>query len=145
MASAAKQLESIEMGGVPSDGVMNVWPGVEPLLRRVVTPDTGQTLQSVLTSLLMAKMQLWVIGNFQGVVITEIQDRPAERVLFTLYLAGEDMKAWLDDWCDLQDEYARHNGCAAVEFNGRKGWNKIGESRPEWKSIRTVFRREFSE
>lgn len=145
MSNAAKQLEPIEMGGVPSDGVMNVWPGVEPLLQRVVTPDTGQTMQSVLTSLLMAKMQLWVIGNFQGVVVTEIQDRPSERILFTLYLAGENMKEWLDDWCDLQDEYARHNGCAAVEFNGRKGWNKIGESRPEWKSIRTVFRREFSE
>lgn len=142
MNATAEQL-NIQMGGVPSTDVMKVWPAVEPMLQRVVTRETGHTLQSVLTALQMARMQLWIIGNYQGAVVTEIQDRPAERVLFTLYLVGEDMKAWIDEWCDLQDQYAQHNGCAAVEFNGRKGWNKIGESRPEWKSIRTVFRREF--
>jgi hypothetical protein len=140
--AVAEQLAP-EMGGIPSTKVADVWLAVEPLLKRVVLPNTGHTLQSVMTALLLAKMQLWVIGSFKGVVVTEIQDRPAERVLFTLFIAGSDMREWLDDWCDLQDEYARHNGCAAVEFNGRKGWNKIGETRPEWKPIRTVFRREF--
>lgn len=143
MTNAATQPDALQMGGVPSTDVIRVWPAVEPMLARVVLPETGHTLQSVLTALQMAKMQLWVIGDFQGVVVTEIQDRPAQRVLFTPFLAGENMSEWLDEWCELQDAYAQHNGCAAVEFNGRKGWNKIGEKRPEWKAIRTVFRREF--
>lgn len=145
MNDAAEQLDRIEMGGIPPTDVMRVWPCVEKLLARVVTRETGHTLQSVLTALQMARMQLWVIGQFQGVVVTEVQERPAEKVLFTLFLAGDNMKEWLDDWCELQDDFAQANGCAAVEFNGRKGWNKIGESRPEWRSIRTVFRREFSD
>lgn len=143
MTNLAEKLPELLIGGVPSDLVMKVWPGVEPVLARVIKPDTGYTMQSVLNSLQLAKMQLWVIGNFQGVVITQIEDRPSQRILYTLFLAGNDMSEWIDEWCEVQDEYARHNGCAAVEFNGRKGWNKIGESKPEWKAIRTVFRREL--
>jgi hypothetical protein len=90
-------------------------------------------------------MQLWVVNDFQGVIVTQIEDRPAQRILYTLFLAGDNMSEWIDGWCEIQDEYARHNGCAAVEFNGRKGWNKIGESKPEWKAIRTVFRRELNQ
>ena len=132
MSATAQQIRT-QMTGIPSAEVMRVWHQVEPLLKRVVTRETGHTLDSVLTALQKAEMQLWVIGPFQGVVITEIQNRPAERILFTLYLAGDHMQEWIDDWCTLQDEYALHNKCTAVEFNGRKGWNKIGEKRPEWK------------
>jgi hypothetical protein len=142
MNATAEQLD-LPIGGIPSDQIMQVWPGVEPVLARVVKPETGYTLQSVLTALQLAKMQLWVIGNFQGVVVTQIEDRPAQRILYTLFLAGDNMSEWIDEWCEVQDTYARHNGCAAVEFNGRKGWNKIGEAKPEWKAIRTVFRREL--
>lgn len=143
MNNAAKQLETLNMGGIPSTDVIKIWPAVEPILQRVVKRETGHSMQSVLSALLMAKMQLWVIGDFKGVVVTEIQNRPVERVLFTLFLAGQDMKEWIDDWCEYQIEYAKYNGCTAVEFNGRKGWNKIGETRPDWKSIRTVFRQEI--
>lgn len=143
MTNAAQQLETTPIGGVPSTDVMKVWPAVEGHLKRVVTRESGHTLQSVLTALQMAHMQMWIIGDFQGVVVTEMQNRPAERVLFTQFLVGHNMKEWIDDLHDLLEAYARHNGCGALEFNGRKGWNKLGESRPEWKAIRTVFRQEF--
>jgi hypothetical protein len=142
--NATAEKMTLRIGGVPSNMIMDMWPGAEPLLARVVKPDTGYTLQSVLNSLQLAKMQLWVVNDFQGVIVTQIEDRPAQRILYTLFLAGDNMSEWIDGWCEVQDEYARHNGCAAVEFNGRKGWNKIGESKPEWKAIRTVFRRELN-
>jgi hypothetical protein len=142
--NATAEKMTLRIGGVPSNMIMDMWPGAEPLLARVVKPDTGYTLQSVLNSLQLAKMQLWVVNDFQGVIVTQIEDRPAQRILYTLFLAGDNMSEWIDEWCEIQDEYARHNGCAAVEFNGRKGWNKIGESKPEWKAIRTVFRRELN-
>lgn len=145
MTNAAQKPLEIQIGGIPSDQIMSVWPGVEPVLARVIKPDTGYTMQSVLTALQLANMQLWVIGNFQGVVVTQIENRPAQRILYTLFLAGDNMAEWIDEWCEVQDAYARHNGCAAVEFNGRKGWNKIGEAKPEWKAIRTVFRRELEQ
>jgi hypothetical protein len=140
--NTAEQL-GIQIGGIPSDQIMRVWHGVEPVLARVIKPDTGYTMQSVLTSLQLTKMQLWIIGNFQGVVVTQIEDRPAQRVLFTLFLAGDSMSEWMDELNVTLEQYARHEGCVAIEFNGRKGWNKIGEAKSEWKPIRTVFRREL--
>jgi hypothetical protein len=141
--AAEKMNDGIPIGGVPSEHIMVVWDKVEPLLARVVKPETGHTLDSVRADLFMSKSQLWVVGDFQGVIITTIEERPAHRVLFTTFLAGDHMDDWLSDWIDIQDQYAQHNGCVAVEFAGRKGWNKIGEKRPEWKPIRTIFRREF--
>lgn len=141
--AAEQQSQRTHIAGIPSVSVMEIWRSVEPILSRVVTKETGETLGSVLTALQTAKKQLWIVGTFQGAVITEIQDRPSERVLFVVFIAGDDMKSWMDDLAALLDEYAQANDCAAIEFNGRRGWNKIGESRPEWRAIRTVFRREF--
>lgn len=143
MNATAEQI-GIQIGGVPAADIMKVWPGIERLLKRVVKPDTGYTIESVLTALQLAKMQLWVIGDFQGIVVTQIEDRPAQRVLFTLFIAGDNMAEWIDNCGEVLADYARGNDCAAIEFSGRKGWNKIGESKPEWKAVRTVFRRELN-
>lgn len=143
MTNAAEKLDGLPIGGVPIEHVMTVWDRVEPILARVVKPETGQSLDSVRSQLLTGNAQLWVIGDFQGVVVTTIEDRPTQRVLFTPFLAGDNMAEWLDDWIEMQDSYAQYNDCAAVEFSGRKGWGKIAETRPEWKATRTIFRREF--
>lgn len=143
MGNTAEKLPEIPIGGVPSDHIMTVWERIEPMLKRVVHIDTGQTLDSVRMELLTARAQLWVIGDFQGLAITSIEDRPSQRVLFTPFLVGEKMSEWLDEWIEVQDNYARYNQCVAVEFSGRKGWNKIGEKKPEWKPVRTIFRREL--
>ena len=47
------------------------------------------------------------------------------------------------DWVHMQEEYGRANECVAIEFNGRKGWNKIGERFPEYKSKLIIFRKEL--
>ena len=132
-----------QIGGVAPEHLMPIWAKIEPILARVVKPETGHSLDSVRMSLLSSHAQLWVVNDFQGVIVTTIEDRPTQRVLFTPFLAGDNMDEWLDDWIEVQDQYAQFHGCAAVEFSGRRGWNKIGESRPEWKPIRTIFRREF--
>ena len=141
--NTAEQRDFVPIGGVLPEHVMLVWDKVEPMLARVVRPETGQSLDSVRSQLLSSHAQLWVVGDFQGVVITTIEDRPTQRVLFTPFLVGNNMAEWLDDWIAMQDEYARFHKCEAIEFSGRKGWGKFAETRPEWKPIRTIFRREF--
>lgn len=143
MNATAKQIEmpDNQIGGVPSGLVMTVWPTVEPILKRVVLPESGHSMQSVLTELQLAKMQLWIIGEFQGVAVTSINILPLHNVLWAQFLAGDHMDDWLDDLIEMLEAYARHNNCASVEFSGRKGWNKIGEKHREYRPIRTVFRR----
>lgn len=137
--------ENIEtaIGGVPPEHIMTVWERIEPMLERVVKPDTGHTLDSVRCALLMGDMQLWVIDDFVGVVLTSIENRPSERILFVPFMVGDNMKYWLDDWIEMQEAFGRDKGCTALEFHGRKGWNKVREHHPGYKPIRTVFRREL--
>ena len=87
----AEELMDIPVGGVPSDKVMLVWDRVEPILARVVKPETGHSLDSVLSALQMAQMQLWVVGDFQGVVVTSVEQRPVQRVLFINFLCFENV------------------------------------------------------
>lgn len=143
MTDAAEKIEGIPIGGVLSNQIMLVWDRVEPMLARIVRPETGYTLDTILTDLQLAKLQLWVIGDFQGVVITSVENRPAQRVLFINYIVGHHMDEWLDDWIEIQETYAKANQCHAIEFSGRRGWKKALQRWPEYKTSHTVYRREL--
>ncbi len=132
------------IGGVESHRIMQIWDRVEPLFARVVRPETGWSLNSLLTGLQMGLLQLWVIGDFEGVVATQIQERPEHKVLWVQFIAGENMVDWLDDWITVQEAFAREHGCVAVEFSGRKGWHKVSERLGnDYKPILTTFRRDL--
>ena len=147
VANAEELFEQLStpIGGVPPEMIMSVWDKAEPLLRRCVRPETGYTLETLLTALQFGKIQLWVIGDFQGVVCTQIKvnDPPVPPILWVQFLAGDHMDEWLDDWREVMEAFALANGCNAVEFAGRKGWNKIQERHPEYKATWTIFRREL--
>ena len=145
VAAAEKVFDEIgtPIGGVPSHAVMAVWSKIEPMLKRVVRPQTGFDLLSVLNQLQLGYWQLWVVGDFEGVIVTNLDIRPKERVLWVRFMAGDNMNDWLDDWIVVQENYARHNGCTAIEFSGRKAWNRIHEQHREYKPILTTFRREL--
>ena len=148
MSAAAENIfDEIEakIGGVPAHAIMLVWERVEPLLQRVVKPETGYSLDSVLTALQLSAMQLWIVNDFQAAIVTSIQERPLHRVLWVQFLAGDSMDEWLSDWIAVQEEYAKHNGCAAIEFQGRRGWNKVHEKHRDYKPMLTIFRKELSE
>ena len=125
---------------------MLVWDRVEPLLRRVLKPVTGVTPDAVLTELQLAKMQLWVIGDFEAVAVTSVNVRPLHKVLWVQYVAGDNMKHWLDDFIRVLESFAEHNECVAVEFSGRQGWLRhLARDHPEFKPVLTTMRRELTD
>lgn len=143
MSVAALQLAT-PIGGVPAEHVLEVWPRVEPILKRVVKPQTGYNLDHVLTELQLRRWQLWVVGNFLAAVVTSIQVRPLHKVLWVHFIAGRDMDKWLDDWIAVQEAYAKANGCAAIEFAGRFGWEKIARAKKNgYRAILTTLRKEL--
>ena len=129
MALSAEDLTTTPIGGVPAEHVLTVWGKIEPILKRVVTPETGFDLAHVLAQLHDGMWQLWVVGNFDAVIITSIEIRPLHKVLWVHYCAGDDLEDWLDDWLHLQDEFARAHNCASIEFMGRVGWSRVLASR----------------
>ena len=131
------------IGGVPSAHIMQVWDRVEPLLSRCVRDNSGYSIMDLLTELQFGRMQLWIIGDFQGAIVTQIKTPPTGAVLWVQYMAGDHMNEWLDDWIAAQEAFARDQGCVAIEFAGRKGWNRIERQHPEYKATWTIFRREL--
>jgi len=128
---------------VPPDEVAEVWAQVGPMIARAILTRSGYTLNAVLRELLAGRTQLWVIGDFDGAVVTMVQNRPAQRVLWVLFMAGDGMDEWLDDWLQVQEKYALYAQCKAIEFSGRKGWHKVAASRARYKPIMTLFRMEI--
>ena len=131
------------VGLVPVDKVPGVWRRIEPILARAVKPVTGQSTDSVLLEVLKGRFQLWVVGDLRGVVITQVQSRPTQRVVWIQFLAGDAMSEWLSDWIGVLEKYAVSLQCTAIEFNGRKGWHKISADYPEYKPIMTLFRKDL--
>lgn len=67
-------------------------------------------------------MQLWRVP--EACAVTTVQTFPRAKVCMILLCGGENMKAWIhhvDDICD----WARKQGCDAVEIPGRRGWKRV--------------------
>lgn len=131
------------IGGVPPDMIMTVWDRCVPLLRRVVKPHTGHSLDTVLTALQMAQMQLWIVNDFQAVCVTQVQDRPLGPVMWGQFIAGDNVKEWIDDWETVIAEFGRAHKCVAVEFSGRPGWKAFQDKFKRYKPQLVTYRRDL--
>jgi hypothetical protein len=131
------------IGGVQPNQLLAVWNKVDPLLKRVVTPQTGYTTEHVLAQLQLANWQLWVIGDFQGVVVTHIERRPLFSVLWVRFLAGSNVDEWLDDLAAVTEAFARHHGCRRIEFAGRHGWRKFRGRFRDYEPIYQTYSKEL--
>ena len=141
MSNAVKKPDALQVYAVPPEYLIIAWPDTERILQRVVKPDTGYALNDVLNELQLGTMQLWVIGDFKGVVVTTVNVKPLHKVLWVQFLAGDHMDDWLDEWIQTQEAYAKHNDCVAIEFNGRKGWSKMQKHHSDYKPVTTIYRR----
>lgn len=104
----------------------------------------GYTVEKILEPVLEMNAELWVVGQFDGVVVTQIIQRPLERILWVDWLAGENAKDWLPEWEEVQRNFAQKAGCTAVEFSGRLGWKKYQDV-ADFKPIATLYRQELSD
>jgi len=118
-----------------------VWDWVEPLLSKVANKG-GFTSDSILTDVQMGQAQLWSAEGL-AVLVTRIVQRPMEKVLWVEWLSGERMDEWLDKWEEVQNEFAKANGCTAVEFQGRKGWHKLNKAYEDYRPLATIFRKDL--
>ncbi len=144
-AEAEKVFDELDnhIGGVPPDMVMRVWERCVPLLRRVVKPETGYDLDSLLLSIQLARTQLWIVNDFQAVCVTEIHDRPLGSVMWGQFIAGDDVEQWIDDWETVISEFGKAKGCVAVEFSGRPGWKKFRDRFRDYKPYLVTYRKEI--
>jgi len=97
----------------------------------------GTRIDYIFERIASARSQLWMSED--GVIITEISQRASERVLWVDWLISGSFDPHKAD--ELLTSFAAKKGCSAIEFKGRRGWQKYEKGFEEYKPIATIYRR----
>ena len=112
---------------VPSRQVGDVWPDVLELVEQALAHGGGRYApEDFFEALLRREMQLWTVrtgDRLIGLAITELRNYPRQRRCRYLLLAGDGFEHWQHLQRDIEN-WARANGCTAMEMCGRRGWER---------------------
>ena len=125
--------------------VTSVWPLVAPDLSKAIKRADGvMTEETVFKALLTRDMQLWTAwdeqGELEAAAVTQIVCYPGKTVCAIPLIGGKKR----DDWLVFQpqfEEWARANGCDALEGYARPGWLRVLSD--DWRHCWTVIRRDL--
>jgi hypothetical protein len=111
--------------GIAAGKARQVWPLVEPLLRRATARTRGRvSTAALLERIESGAMQLWIRVPVSAACLTEVIDYPHARWCRVVFLAGEDL-AMCRSGIGLIEAWAGAQGCAGVEIEGRAGWQRV--------------------
>lgn len=114
------------VNGVPSalfDTVAErVWPFLENFARRDVD---GITAEEIANDIRNADSQLWIVGDFQAVLVTRVT-RDAVRLMMC---AGVRRHEWQDAVDKEMREWARALGKKRIVALARPGWSAFGRDK----------------
>ena len=114
--------------GVRADEIMAFWSEIAPLIEKL-TARTGGRFRAVdLAKAVIARdIQLWAAlddGHVSAIATTEIINYPQRRIGRFLATSGEDIERWIGHVGAIE-EWARQNGCTAMEAVARKGLERV--------------------
>lgn len=128
---------------VAPGSILTEWGNIEPLLFRVIDRvDSGHTPEDILTQLQTGQLQLWKIGDWQAMAVTQVVNLPQMLTLSVYMAAGADADRWMSTLCDTLVDWARQLGCKYLEFYGRPGWQRKA-AHLGFNQTYTVMRREI--
>lgn len=114
--------------GIPSHQLCDIWDRVEPFIVSACARSNGKYLPADVAKALLARdMQLWTSINgetVEAILVTQIVNYPRKRVCQLLIATGEDAEHWTP-FIEQIEEWAKEQGCQAVEPVPRPGWERI--------------------
>ena len=133
------------ISGVPREKITEtVVARLAPVLESALAERHDNTMESIVLDLFRGETQLWVVNDFQAVIITRIIQRPKYPVLSIDWLAGSGLKDWAGDWSEMQTAFAKAHGCAKVEFaTSRKCERIVGALGPGFKPEYVIYRQDL--
>lgn len=140
------------MIGIPPGGdhLERAWPKVASILERAVAAGSGElTLGDLRRRIEGRRAQLWAWlderGELLGCVVTKIDAYERQKVCRVwLGAVAEGREGHRDDWLlglDTIECWAVHEGCAAIEVEGRPGWQKALNQ--DYRLKRVILRKEL--
>lgn len=128
--------------------VSEYWHLIKGGLQAAIDHGQGETtLLEYLKRALNYQAQFWVFlddaDNVVGTGITQFIDYTTHRTLHIVACAGIDWDSWAEGYY-VVEEFAKKNGCKAVEQWGRPGWSKILPKKiPGFETVYHVMRKEI--
>jgi len=104
------------------------WPRVVPLLQKLIDrlPRTGMTIEALARDIQTGRKRVWIWNDFEAILLTTIAQQQNGRLYCSLsWAAGAGFLDCGDDLLPPIEEYAKTQGCFAVEIMGRKGWERL--------------------
>jgi len=111
---------------VPKEHIANVWQAISPSLDKAINRTHGRFHNvDILTSLMEGTASLWlalqdkeIIGSLVFVIAEYPSGMKCGRID---YIAGRDRDEWFDQMWNAVRDYAKKEGCSAMEMVARPG------------------------
>lgn len=111
----------VSPSGILANDIDSIWQDVAPLIDLAMEYSDGKMSTSdVYEAIKSREYQLWIVPG--GVWVTRIVSYPQSRRLEMIAGAGQ-WRDWLTHGQQVID-WAKYNGCDAVELIGRPGWGR---------------------
>ena len=121
----------IQLVYIPNEKIDEAWHHVESNIADALARSNGYALASNFKEWIKEKkMQLWILWDKESehkyyvVVVTEIIQRPLQRVLNIKIMTGTHREKWQHLVKEIED-FAWFNNCDSMELVARPGWEKV--------------------
>lgn len=125
--------------------VVEYWDKCRPFIERAFEHRVNtDAVDDYIAPLIQGKCQLWVYidkEEIKGCVITNLEKGSKAKVCNILKLGADDFMSWGAAMESKIAEFAKTNGCAALQYIGRKGFSGLN---PDYKEDGTVFIKELN-
>ena len=126
---------------VPADEADAVWDHAAPLLREALARGRDYDIADAWARVTAGMWGLWIVarrGEMVGACLTEIVRYPTRRVLWIVAAGGAMRDAAAALW-PLLRACAEQHECAAVQWQGRRGWGRSGVLPEGWRHVADVM------
>lgn len=117
--------DTFDMRGIPASAIGTFWHFAEPYIKRALDHASGEFFPADFRRLCEDRaIQLWLVRRntrVVGAATTEIVVYPQRKHCRVITLAGSDFAAWAELADTTLCEWAREQGCTAIESFVRKG------------------------
>lgn len=123
---------------VPREQVLDAWPDLAEMIRRVKDQDWEP--EDVLEALEQGTAQAWGLRGspIRTLFITEICQPFTTKYGRVWICAGEHIESGLEMYRSHIEPWFRENGCKWIEVVGRAGWQKV---LPDYRRQAVILRR----
>jgi hypothetical protein len=118
--------------GIPSTSIDDVWDEVRPWIAAACERSRGKfDADDIRIGLLERDDQLWIwrTDTAYAVGVTRLVNYPKQTVCALRIVTGRNMAEWIEPAMAGIEQWAKSQGCAAMELCARPGWERALRSR----------------